>query len=73
LEQFLRVFKDAVSTDDSDITPETELEGLDGWDSLGKFMLISAIYSDYGVTVDVGAINSALTVGDIWRLIDQSV
>jgi acyl carrier protein len=68
LEQFISVFKNAVNMDDSDIGPDTELEGLEGWDSLGKFMLLSAIYSDYGVTIDVPVLNAAITVGDIWRL-----
>jgi acyl carrier protein len=72
LERFISVFKNAVNMDDSDIRTETELEGLEGWDSLGKFMLISAVYSDYGVTMDVSAINSSLTVGDIWRLIEEN-
>lgn len=73
LEQFISVFKKAIEMEDNEITPETELEGLEGWDSLGKFSLMSAVYSDYGVTMDVSAINSSLTVGDIWRLIDTTL
>jgi acyl carrier protein len=70
LEQFISVFKNAVNMDDGDIVSDTELDGLEGWDSLGKFMLLSSIYSDYGVTIDVKALNAALTVGDIWRLVE---
>ncbi len=50
----------------------TELGALDGWDSLGKFMLLSSVYSDYGVTLDVPDVNAAKTVGDLWNLVERA-
>jgi acyl carrier protein len=71
LEKFFILFKNAVNMDaDEAITIYTKLEALDGWDSLGKFMLISSVYSEYEVTLDVKEMNRASTVGDIWRLIE---
>jgi acyl carrier protein len=56
----------------------SELEGssvlavLDGWDSLGKFMLLSAVFTDYGVTIEPGDLNAAVTAADLWALVERS-
>jgi acyl carrier protein len=71
LEEFFKILKETVNMDNSaDIRSDTELESLSGWDSLGKFMLLSSVYSDYGVTLDVAEVNGARTAGDLWAVVD---
>ena len=70
MDRFIPIVLDALNMDAGDsLTAETELEGLDGWDSLGKFMLLSSIFTDYEVTLDAGDVERARTVGDLWELL----
>ena len=72
-EHFFAIVTDALNMEEgASIDAVTELEGIDGWDSLGKFMLLSSIYSDYGVTLEVEDVNGAKTVGDLWKLVEDA-
>jgi acyl carrier protein len=73
MEHFIEILRDAINMDNA---PELEgssvLAELDGWDSLGKFMLLSTVFTDYGVTIEPEDLNAAVTAADLWALIDAS-
>ncbi|MDR1580803.1 MAG: hypothetical protein LBS35_10645 [Synergistaceae bacterium] len=73
MEHFIEILRDAMNMDSSSaLDGSSALAGLDGWDSLGKFMFLSAAFTDYGVTVEPGDLNAAVTVADLWILIEKS-
>lgn len=73
MEAFFAIVLDSLNMEPDDVVEEsTVLEKIDGWDSLGKFMFLSNIYSDYGVTLEVEDVNSASTVGDLWNLVQSA-
>jgi acyl carrier protein len=74
LEKFFGITKNALNMNQEDVIGfETTLRDLGGWDSLGKFMLVSSLFSEYGVVMDPEKVNNAATVGDIWRLVESSL
>jgi acyl carrier protein len=73
MERFIEILRDAVSMDgSSELDGSSVLAGLDGWDSLGKFMFLSAVFTDYGVTIEPADLNAAVTAADLWALIEKS-
>jgi acyl carrier protein len=73
MEHFIEILRDAMNMDGSqEIVGPSALAGLDGWDSLGKFMLLSAVFTDYGVTIEPEDLNAAVTVAGLWALIEGS-
>jgi acyl carrier protein len=72
-EHFIEILRDAVSMDSSsELAGSSPLAELDGWDSLGKFMLLSAVFTDYGATIEPEDLNAAVTVADLWTLIERT-
>ena len=73
MEHFFEILRDAVNMDSSsELEGSSALAKLDGWDSIGKFMLLSAVFTDYGVTIEPGDLNAAVTAADLWALIEKS-
>lgn len=73
MEKFFATLLDSLNMEPDDVVEEgTVLKEIDGWDSLGKFMLLSNIYSDYGVTLEVEDVNLASTAGDLWKLVQSA-
>jgi acyl carrier protein len=73
MERFIEILRDAVNMDSSsELDGSSALAGLDGWDSLGKFMFLSAVFTEYGVTIEPGDLNAAVTAADLWALIGIS-
>ena len=66
MDGFMNIMKEALNLEpDADIVLDTPLGGLDGWDSLGKFMLISSVYSGYGVTLEPEVLNACRTIREL--------
>jgi acyl carrier protein len=73
MEDFIGILRDALNMDGSSgLDGSSALAEMDGWDSLGKFMLLSAVFTDYGVTIEPVDLNAAVTVADLWALIEKS-
>ena len=73
MEHFIEILRDAMNMDGSSgLEGSSVLTERDGWDSLGKFMLLSAVFTDYGVTIEPEDLNTAVTVVDLWALIENS-
>jgi acyl carrier protein len=73
MEHFIEILRDAMNMDgSSELEGSSVLAGLDGWDSLGKFMFLSAVFTDYGVTIEPEDLNAAVTASDLWALIERS-
>ena len=73
MERFIEILRDAMNMDGSSVLEGSSvLAELDWWDSLGKFMLLSAVFTDYGVTIEPGDLNAAVTAADLWALVEIS-
>jgi acyl carrier protein len=73
MEHFIEILRDAMNMDSSSaIEGSSVLAEMDGWDSLGQFMFLSAVFTDYGVTIEPEDLNAAVTVADLWALIGVS-
>ena len=73
MEHFIEILRDAMNMDGSSgLEGSSVLVGQDGWDSLGKFMLLSAVFTDYGVTIETEDLNAAVTVADLWAFVEAS-
>jgi acyl carrier protein len=73
MEDFIGILRDAINIDGtSALDGSSVLAELDGWDSLGKFMLLSAVFTDYGVTIEPADLNAAVTAADLWALIEKT-
>ena len=52
------------------ITPESEREGLDAWDSVQHLNLMLAIEDEFGVSMDVEALQSLTSVPKILEFLE---
>jgi acyl carrier protein len=72
---FCRAFANAIEleNDEAALCADTSLEGLEEWDSLGKFSFLALVFSEYDLNLDAKDVNEAETVGDLWRLIEGKI
>jgi acyl carrier protein len=57
-------------TEDSEvITAETELDSLEGWDSVGRLMIVCMISETFNITLSTVAIVNCRTIADIVNLV----
>jgi len=66
--EFLEELAVILNEDIDDIKPETELESLTGWDSVGLLGVIALLDGDLGVTIDVDSLRECSTVQDLAAL-----
>ena len=66
--EFLEELAATLNEDVDDVTPETELESLTGWDSVGLLGVIALLDGDLGVTIDVDKLRECNTVQDLINL-----
>jgi acyl carrier protein len=72
MEHFIEILRDAMNMDGAaELEGSSVLAELDGWDSLGKFMFLSAAFTDYGVTIEPADLNAAVTAADLWASIER--
>ena len=48
-DRLAKIFKDTFNLDDSKVNDGIKYEQLEGWDSMGHLMLITAIEKEYGI------------------------
>ena len=68
-EQFLVKMQEEVLDTDQEITMESTLEELDEWDSLAFVSYIAMANTAAGKKVDRTAVQVAVTVGDLYALL----
>lgn len=68
-EQFLAKMQEEVLDTDQEITLESNLEELDEWDSLAFVSYIAMANTAAGKKVDRAAVQVAVTVGDLYALL----
>ena len=60
-----QLLSEALDVDVKDISPETKLESMDEWDSLGKLAVSSMLSSDFGKTLSMSKLRDFDTIQDI--------
>lgn len=65
LKEKLALIEEALDTDEGELTPETVLEDVDGWDSIAALSLIVMLDEHFGKTITGTQIKELSTVGDI--------
>ena len=68
--EFLSELRDILMAD-APLTPQTELNRLPGWDSMGLVAVLSLIDESLGATLPRGALRKCATVGDILALVNS--
>ncbi|MDR1423548.1 MAG: acyl carrier protein [Azoarcus sp.] len=58
-------------TDPMEVDADTELKNLPQWDSLAMLGVIVMFDTEYGKSIAGMQLNSAATVGDLFRLLDD--
>jgi acyl carrier protein len=58
-------------TDLSTITPETKLEDIDEWSSLSALGLMTMVDMEYDVDLEADDIRNAVTIQDIFNVIQE--
>ena len=66
-QEFIEKLKIAINTQ-NEITPETELNQIDEWDSLGMACTISMFSEEFSKNVDYSQIESVKTVAELLEL-----
>lgn len=66
MQEFVDKFSGIVS--ETELSPETELVDMDGWDSLGQITFIAFVRRQFGRIINVGDLSKASTVSDLFVL-----
>jgi len=71
LDQFIENFLTAVDFQNPvEVTADTELRSLPEWDSLAALGVIVMFDVEYGKTIVGNDLKAAVTVGDLYKLLD---
>lgn len=71
MDEKIAKFKDIIECDEP-LTPQTELDSLSEWDSMGKISTIVMLADDYGYTLTFDELKGLKIVGDILALMSKS-
>ncbi|MEE3694008.1 hypothetical protein V2I21_02550 [Campylobacter sp. CLAX-22107-21] len=63
-------FKDVIECDET-LTPQTPLDSIAEWDSMGKISTIVMLADDYGYTLTFDELKELKIVGDILDLMNE--
>jgi acyl carrier protein len=72
-EKFFAAVRDAFEQAPLGLAMTSVLRDLDGWDSLTSVMLVAQIYTDYGVQVSGGELESCHTLNDLMALVQRKL
>ena len=61
----MKLLEDVFELGEDELNPETELEGLESWDSMTKLSLIVMIEEEYGKVLQSDIIRKFKTISDI--------
>lgn len=71
MDEKIAKFKDIIECDEP-LTPQTELDSLSEWDSMGKISTIVMLADDYDYTLTFDELKGLKIVGDILTLMSKS-
>ncbi len=64
------VFRDVFDNSDLEISPDTVIKDIQGWDSLVHVTLMAAVQDEFGIRYSIDDIVKMKTAGDILDFID---
>lgn len=70
-ERFLADFKELLKSG-SDISMETDLLDIDGWDSFSAISFLAMIDEKYGIKVEPFTVAEAVFVEDLYHILDNN-
>lgn len=68
---FIAKFAEAIDTDASDLTPETEFRALDEWDSVAYISVIAMMDEEYDIQIEMAQFKQLKTLGAIAEYIES--
>lgn len=71
MDEKIAKFKDIIECDEP-LTPQTELDSLSEWDSMGKISTIVMLADDYDYALTFDELKGLKIVGDILTLMSKS-
>lgn len=72
IKDFIQNFADQFEeTDASEITPATDFKSLDEWSSLTALSVIAMVDDEYDVTLKGDDIRNAVTVEDLFKVVES--
>ena len=69
---FLTCLDELFELEDGAIQADTVVQQIDGWSSLTFMGLIALVDEEYEVTLSLGTVLGANTVGELWAAIEQA-
>lgn len=69
-EQFLKDFKELLTTDDV-ISMDTDLLEIDAWDSLSAVSFLEMISEKYGIEAEPFTVAEAIFVEDLYHIVES--
>jgi acyl carrier protein len=73
VQTFIENFAEALETNASDLSVQTEFKDMANWDSLAALSVIAMIDEKYNVSVGGSDLEKSRTVQDLWDLVSQRV
>lgn len=71
IEQLKKIIADDLKIAETNVSEETEIGGIDGWDSLHNVQIFAAIEKQFSIKLKSEQIIDLETVGDIAKLIED--
>ena len=71
-EKFLDFVAGVFGVDPSEISLETEYEGIPAWDSLMQLRLMAEICDEFGVDIPIDEVPDIKTLGDFYKYVEQA-
>lgn len=68
-EELIEKICECLMEESENITPESELDALDGWDSVGRLMTVSMLSDSFNIEVNAPTIAGCKTIDDIIDLV----
>lgn len=68
---FLRQMEQILEMDPNSLNGLENLKDLEAWDSLAVLGLQAWVDATFGKSLDVPALTSAVTLEDVWRIVNQ--
>ena len=72
-QQLLRQLEETLNVESGTIQETDRLENLEGWDSIAVISVMAMFEYSYGVTLDPDNLVQCQTVGDLIRLVQNSL
>ena len=69
-EQFLKDFKELLSTND-EISMDTDLLEIDAWDSLSAVSFLAMLSEKYGIEAEPFTVAEAIFVEDLYHIVES--